>query len=54
MKAFGVAFVAALAAAPAAGPADVEILPGCGHLPFREKESDLIALIGTFLRENST
>jgi pimeloyl-ACP methyl ester carboxylesterase len=34
----------------AAGPATIEILPECGHVPYREKENDLIAMIGTFLR----
>lgn len=35
----------------AAGPATIEILPDCGHIPYREKEDDLIAIIGTFLRQ---
>jgi pimeloyl-ACP methyl ester carboxylesterase len=38
----------------AAGPATVEILPECGHVPYREKEDDLIAMIRTFLRQNGS
>jgi pimeloyl-ACP methyl ester carboxylesterase len=36
----------------AAGPATIEVLPDCGHVPYREREDDLIATIATFLRQN--
>jgi pimeloyl-ACP methyl ester carboxylesterase len=40
--------------ARAAGPAKIEILPECRHIPYREKEDDLIAMIGTFLGQNAS
>lgn len=36
----------------AAGPATIEVLPDCGHIPYREREDDLIAMIRTFLTRN--
>jgi pimeloyl-ACP methyl ester carboxylesterase len=32
-----------------AGPATVEILTDCGHVPHRERESDVLAMISRFL-----
>lgn len=34
------------------GPAQVEILRPCGHVPHRERESDVLSLVHTFLVEN--
>ncbi len=36
----------------AAGPAIIEVFPDCGHVPYREREDDLIAMIRTFLARN--
>jgi pimeloyl-ACP methyl ester carboxylesterase len=36
----------------AAGPATIEILPECGHIPYLERKDHVVAMIATFLERN--